>query len=338
MRSTHDPRDGAGFVDVDISVVVPTYNGARTIMDCLESLERATQGRQREIIVVDSSEDATPEIVRQRFPEANLICSRTRLSAGAARNRGANAARGRLVYFTDQDCVVPVDWIDRMETHFQDPTVDGVGGAVGIRNLSSASGCAIYFLEFLYHFPGEGLPRRDDNFLIGCNAAYRAEVIRAVRFPDQTLGEDVLFAHQLRTQGFHTVYDPRIEVLHQNREGWTVFFDYNRKMGRAAAVYHYALKLWWAAPFLRRPGLAFGAPVAILPSIARDLVRSRRSYLLRFLLLAPVCLLGNLAWAKGFREQAHEMRVHPGAVPTEETQRSCDTASTSDVHPGVPGS
>jgi GT2 family glycosyltransferase len=295
--------------EADLSVVVPAYNGERTIAACLQSIERATSGRRCEIIVVDSSEDATPAIVRERFPAVRLIRSAQRLSAGAARNTGGAAARGRLIFFTDQDCVVPEKWVARMEAHLRDPTVHGVGGAVGIRNPSSASGSALYYLEFLNHFPGRGTVRRDDTFLVGCNCAYRAEVIRAVCFPDQTLGEDVLFAHRLRRRGFHTVHDPGIEVLHQNREGWRVFFEYNRRMGRAAAGYHQTLSRWWAAPFLRRPALAFAAPAVILPSIFLSLLRSPPSYLLRFLLLAPMCFLGNLAWAAGFRRQAQQLRA-----------------------------
>jgi GT2 family glycosyltransferase len=293
----------------EISVVIPAYYGASTIADCLESVVLATEGRQREIIVVDSSGDPTAEIVRQRFPEVVLIVSKQRLTAGGARNRGAAAARGSLVFFTDQDCIVPPDWIHQLEPHLQEQAVGAAGGAVGIRDLSNLSGCAVYFLEFLNHFPTDGPPRRDENFLVGCNSAFRAETLKVVRFPDQTLGEDVLLSHELRRNGFSVVYDPRIEVRHQNREGWGEFFDYNRKMGRSAAGYHLVLRRWWAAPFLRVPALAFLAPVVILPSIGFDLARSRWSYFFRFLLLLPMCLLGNLVWAGAFRQQVLETRA-----------------------------
>jgi GT2 family glycosyltransferase len=299
---------------VDLSVIVPTYNGERTIVDCLESVQRATGDRRAEVIVVDSSNDATPDLVRRGFPGTILVSSAQRLSAGEARNRGVALARGALIFFTDQDCTVPPDWIDRFEEHFRDATLDGVGGAVGIRNLSSASGCAMYFLEFLYHFPGHAPPQRDSGFLIGCNAAYRARVVQAVQFPDQTLAEDVLFWHRLRARGFHTVHDPSIEVLHQNREGWGVFFAYNRQMGRAAAAYHAALGRRWTALFLRHPSLSFAAPLAILPLIVVSLARSRPAYLLRFSLVAPMCLLGNLAWARGFRQQARDISAKGGTV------------------------
>ena len=289
--------------------MIPAYLGARTIADGLASIERATRGRDREIIVVESSGDATAEIVRQRFPDVVLICSAERLSAGGARNHGAARARGRLLFFTDQDCIVPADWIDRLERHLEDPTVGAAGGAVGIRNPSNLSGCAVYFLEFLKHFPCNRPPRRDAGFLVGCNSAFRAEALQMVRFPDQTLGEDVLHSHALRSHQFGIVYDPRIEVLHQNREGWEEFFNYNRKMGRSAAASHLVMRRWWAVPFLRLPMLAFLAPIVILPSIAIALARSRWSYFFRFVLLSPMCLLGNLVWANAFRRQVLEIRA-----------------------------
>jgi GT2 family glycosyltransferase len=297
------PRDASG---VDISVVVPAYNGDRTIARCLESIERATEGRRREIIVVDSSEsEATADIVR-RFPNVTLIRSQARLSAGAARNCGIGAACGRLVFFTDQDCIVPRDWIDRFERHFEDPAVGAAGGAIGIQNPSNWSGCALYFLEFLNHFPVNEKARRNSNFLVGSNCCVRASVLRTIRFPDQTLGEDILFSNSLRQHDVQIVYDPATAALHENRAGWVVFFNYNYKMGRAAASYHQQLRLWWAAPALRAPILAFSAPLVVLPSISLSLLRAPWSYLFRFLLLSRMCLLGNLMWANGFRKQVLE--------------------------------
>ena len=143
---------------------------------------------------------------------------------------------------------------------------------------------------------------------MGCNSAFRADVLRIVGFPDQTLGEDVLLSNAVRSHDFGVVYDSRSEVLHHNREGWREFFDYNRKMGRAAASAHHVLHRWWAAPFLRLPVLAFLAPLVILPSIALGLARSRWSYFCRFLLLSPMCLAGNLVWASAFRRQVLDIR------------------------------
>jgi GT2 family glycosyltransferase len=301
-----------GVPQVDISIVIPAFFGARTIAACIESVERAAAGRRCEIIVVESSGDATEAIVRQRFPDVAVLRPDTRLSAGAARNHGAAAAVGRLVFFVDQDCVVPADWIERLERHLEDPRVGAAGGSVGINDPSNLSGCGVYFLEFLYHFPRKAPPDRDRNFLVGCNSAYRAEALRSVRFPDRTLAEDVLLSHELRANGFVVVYDPAIEVRHNNRQGWAEFFRYNRKMGHAAAQYHGVLQRSWVKPFLAVPVLAFLAPAVILPAVAMRLARSRWSYFFRFLQLSPMCLAGNLVWAAAFRRQVLKSRAEAG--------------------------
>ncbi|HEX5069595.1 MAG TPA: glycosyltransferase [Vicinamibacterales bacterium] len=296
------------LAECDVSVIVPAYGGAATIADCLESIQRATAGRRSEIIVVESSGDGAGAIIQQRFPGVRLIQSPHRLTAGAARNRGAAEARGALIFFTDQDCLVPPDWISRLERHMTDPAIGAAGGAVAIRDHSNRSGAAVYFLEFLRHFPHSGPAQTNMNFLVGCNSVYRAEALKIVRFPDQTLGEDVLFSYALRVNGFGVVYDPGVEVQHTNRQGWDEFFSYNRKMGQAAADYHDVLQLWWIGPFFRAPLLAFLAPLVILPSIVLNLRRSRWSYLRQFLALSPMCLAGNLVWAAAFRRQALVIR------------------------------
>lgn len=292
----------------EISVIVPAYRGARTIAPCLTSITQAVRGRSAEIIVVESSGDDAGRIVREQFPEVRLIQSPTRLSAGGARNHGTRMSRGRIVFFTDQDCIVPPDWVSRLESHLQKSGIGAAGGSVGIRNLSSLSGCAMYFLEFLYHFPGRNRQPREDNFMVGCNSAYRRELLDVVSFPDQTLGEDVLFSERIRKAGFGIVYDANVEVKHHNRQGWSEFFSYNDKMGRSAAAYHMELKRNWTRPFLRVPALVFFAPLVILPSIGFRLARSRWSYLARFVALTPMCLAGNLIWASAFRREVLDAR------------------------------
>ena len=294
--------------EIDLSVVIPAYGGIRTIADCLASVRRATLNRRAEVIVVESSGDGAATIIREQFPEVVLIESPQRLSAGQARNRGMHAARGRLVYCVDQDCVVPPDWIERLGRHMSAPDVGAAGGSVGIADPGNLSGAAVYFLEFFRHLPSHAPAVRNRNFLVGCNSVYRAEVLAGVQVPDRTLGEDVVFSHSIRADGWDVVYDPRVEVLHRNRRGWGEFFRYNRAMGRAAARYHAEIGPAWAAPFLKWPMLIYAAPVVILPTVAWRLACSRWSYLAMFCLLSPMCLLGNLVWAHAFRLQVLQDR------------------------------
>ncbi|MEY2611583.1 MAG: hypothetical protein RL069_395 [Planctomycetota bacterium] len=91
----------------DVTVVIPAYKGITTIKACIESLLVASQGRRTEILVVESSQDGTVELVRNEFPTVRVIACEEQVTAGGARNIGAREARGRSILFVDQDCVVP---------------------------------------------------------------------------------------------------------------------------------------------------------------------------------------------------------------------------------------
>lgn len=290
------------------SVVIPAYLGSPTIEECLKSVKEALEGRDAEVIVVESSGDGTAEIVREGFPSVRLIESPVRLSAGAARNLGVSKAGGSIVYFVDQDCTVPRDWIDRLSEHFSDPRVGAVGGSIGIRNPSNLSGCAVYFLEFLTHFPNRRHWVRNSNFLIACNCGYRKAVFENGGFPGRTLAEDILFTHTAREKGFDIVYDPGVTVQHWNRRGWREFLNYNRKMGKAAAGYHMQIRKPLMRPFLNLPILSMVSPVVILPKILLNLIGAPAGYLLRFLLLLPVCLVGNIVWALNFQREVRILK------------------------------
>lgn len=294
--------------DGTVSIVIPAYQGRRTITACLESLTTQRGIGRSEIIVVESSGDGSADIIERSFPSTTVVRAPERLSAGAARNWGASLARGRFILFIDQDCIAPRDWVARLVHLLRHPGVEAAGGSIGIANPSNLSGAAVYFIEFLHHFPHRGGPRPDAPFLLGCNAGYRAEVLQAVQFPDQTLAEDVLFTHRVRTAGYGVAYDPEITVLHHNRSGWGEFFAYAKKMGRASAEYHASIDRPWIRPFLHWPILIFPASLLVSPLIGLRLLRSPWKYLGIFMLVAPVCVLGNLAWAAAFRRRIMEKR------------------------------
>jgi glycosyltransferase involved in cell wall biosynthesis len=286
-----------------ISVIVPAYQGRDTLAFCLASVREALRGWSHEIIVVESSGDGGAELVRRCCPEALVIEPPHRLSAGQARNEAAKMARGRWLFCVDQDCQVPPEWVDRLARHLAEPGVGAAGGSLGVSNPENLSGWAVYFLEFLHHFPSQGYPRRTNSFLIGCNSAWVADLFGELAFPDQTLGEDVLLTHAVRQRGYAVVYDPSVTVRHRNRQGWGEFLRYCRAMGRASA--HYQLQLhprwmWW---MVHVPLGVFAVPLVVLPGIGLRLLRAPAGYLPRFLLLLPVCVLGQMVWAVAFRKQ-----------------------------------
>ena len=112
-----------------VSIIIPSYNSALTIGPCLESQQRQTYTGEREIILVDSSDDETPAIVAERFPSVDLLHLDIRTDAGSARILGVKRARGRIIAFIDSDCVAAADWLDKIVVALSGP-YGAVGGAI----------------------------------------------------------------------------------------------------------------------------------------------------------------------------------------------------------------
>ena len=99
------------------SVVVPVYEDAADIRAVIEALLDQSLGRELfEIIIVDNgSHDDTAGVVKEyeeRFPgEVRLAVEDEIQGSYSAHNRGIRESKGRILAFTDADCVPGQDWL-----------------------------------------------------------------------------------------------------------------------------------------------------------------------------------------------------------------------------------
>lgn len=102
-----------------VSVVIPTYNRGASIIDTIESI---LQNRYSdfEIIVVDQSNNhITKEALERYFSNSQFKYIHTDIKgAGRARNLGIADAQGSLIAVTDDDCVVPTNWLSTITEIF----------------------------------------------------------------------------------------------------------------------------------------------------------------------------------------------------------------------------
>lgn len=125
LSSDSDPSES----DPYISVIIPCYNGRRFLGACLDSLQHQTYSRYEIIVVDDGSTDGSAQLVT---PPARLISTGGRAGAGAARNLGAQKARGDYLLFTDADVVAPPEWIEKTARTIVDRKIKcGGGGYAG---------------------------------------------------------------------------------------------------------------------------------------------------------------------------------------------------------------
>jgi cellulose synthase/poly-beta-1,6-N-acetylglucosamine synthase-like glycosyltransferase len=113
-----------------VSIIVPVYNGERTIENCIKSLLSLNYpASKHEIIIVDNnSKDNTLKLIRT-YPVISLVEHKIQ-SSYATRNTGIRESRGEIVAFTDSDCIADKDWILKAVELFQKENIGCVGGRI----------------------------------------------------------------------------------------------------------------------------------------------------------------------------------------------------------------
>lgn len=129
--------DGLPFAElgeVDVSVVIATFNRARDLNDTLQSLSELRSARSWEVIVVDNnSTDDTRRVVEarvSRFPVPLQYAFESQPGRSPALNAGIARAKGSIVMTTDDDVEVAAGWLDCAVDALQRLDCDYVGGRV----------------------------------------------------------------------------------------------------------------------------------------------------------------------------------------------------------------
>jgi glycosyltransferase involved in cell wall biosynthesis len=202
--------------DSTVSVIVPAYNAAGVIGDCLQSLLDQENASFEEIIVVDNgSTDGTAGLVRGTAGVRYLFCEAP--GASAARNMGAREASGAILAFLDSDCRADPGWLSgALAVLAEDEEASGlVGRCAGINaNLWAQFAQRRYerFVEEIQGGDGRLMKIDSKNFFV------RKDVFDAAGGFDTGLGnsEDADLGIRLHRAGYRIVYGQRARVGHLN--------------------------------------------------------------------------------------------------------------------------
>lgn len=189
----------------DVSVIVPFYNNEAHIERCVRGLLVQTYPPTRyEILFVDNNSiDKSSEIVRS-FQRVRLL-REEKQGAYAARNHGVAASHGRILAFTDADCVPSVDWLKELVAAFAEPKVGLVQGRRVFGNDGSAlSRLATYEAETHAHMFSGAV--KGPVFGYTNNMAVRREIFECCGpFPETARGADSIFVDRVVSRFSHKV-------------------------------------------------------------------------------------------------------------------------------------
>ena len=130
----------------DMSIVLVCWNNKDYLEPCLRSLYESELRSSFDIVVIDNgSTDGSQEMLRQQFPEVEIIQNDHNVGLARACNQGIEATQGRFALLLNNDTLVNGPSLDAM-VKFMDETSDA--GAVGGRLLNSDGSFQAGFAKF----------------------------------------------------------------------------------------------------------------------------------------------------------------------------------------------
>lgn len=207
-------------VKPEVSVIIPVYNGAELLADCIDCIERGDVAPDQIVVVDDGSTDGSAEVAAERG--AHVLSCPERSGPARARNIGARAARGDVVLFLDADVLAAPDVVDRVQRAFeQAPDLDAIIGSYDEK--PSSAGFVSRFRNLLHCFVHHQGRKKASTFWSGCGAIRRSVFLAAGGF-DETYErpaiEDIELGYRLNAAGHSITLDPDISVKH--RKHWTL--------------------------------------------------------------------------------------------------------------------
>jgi|TARA_B100001996_G_scaffold258764_1_gene201268 GT2 family glycosyltransferase len=211
-------------VTIRVCVIIPTVDNSAELAVVLDGLTKQTF-KGIDVAVVGPSEDQGRRVTEERgFRFIDDKGSRNRADAC---NVAIEETDSELVFFTDDDVIVPQDWVEKLEKWFQRPEVAGVGGP----NFAPVDQSTIWQkaidVAFCNKFltAGTNYGKRSEGTLEeveqlpGVNSAYRRKVLEEVGgFDSGAIGaEDVMLDHRIRLFGHRLWSDGTATMWHRRR-------------------------------------------------------------------------------------------------------------------------
>ena len=199
-----------------VSIVMPVYNAEATLAECLTRVFQATYDSFELVLVDDGSTDRSRAIA-QSFP-VRIVPSPGRVGPAVARNIGARAAVGEILFFIDSDVMLRPDSLSRLADAFDDRTVDALCGvqSAQMRHHDLVSQYKNLWMRWTYLRQTGDVP-----LFYTTAAAIRREAFLRVGGFDEGYAtpnvEDTAFGQKLARMGLAVRVHAPLEVEHVKR-------------------------------------------------------------------------------------------------------------------------
>jgi GT2 family glycosyltransferase len=202
-----------------LSVIIPTYNRRHDLDTCLDSIQKQTLAPDEIIIVDDSDNNETEQLIQQRWGEFDIryIHHEGQRSLARCENLGVKHSTGDIVLILDDDVVLEENYIKEiLNTYNEHPYALGVQGYITngyvpsplknilrrflIYSYREKDGCSV-LPNGNTSYPYEPDHVISCKWLSGCNNSWKRKVFDEFQFDNNLLGysfnEDVDFSNRV---------------------------------------------------------------------------------------------------------------------------------------------
>ncbi len=225
-----------------ISIIIPARNAQATLKKCIDSILNLNYRDYEILIINDGSTDETGKILLGYH--GIKIVTTAGIGPSRVRNMAVEFARGEFIAFTDADCIVPKDWLERLLEGFDySPEAVSCGGRQELPDDASAFQKKVFLLMNKIGFVSDYM-RRGENRIIevphnaSCCVMYKKDIfLKAGGFlEDLWPGEDVELDYKLKNSGYKLVFNPKALVFHYRVDNPANFLKMMARYGWAQGV------------------------------------------------------------------------------------------------------
>jgi len=215
---------GQFMSEPSVCVIIPSVRNPEELEIALDGLSNQTYSGSLEIIVVGPSNDPGKSVAESKG--IRFIDDSGSITRADACNIAIEASSSDLVLFTDDDVIVPEDWVAKLVRWFERDDVAGVGGpnfapveeSTLWQRVIDVTFCSTIFTAGTNYGKVGDSELSEVTQLPGVNSAYRRSVLEDVGGFDQgAIGaEDVMLDHRIRMSG-HKLWTDRTAIMWHRR-------------------------------------------------------------------------------------------------------------------------
>jgi len=218
--SAREDKKGARSLTLNspsISVIIPFRNASAYLERCLAAVAASHHKNYELILVDDGSTDSSPQIAL-RYADRIITLPSSRGPA-FARNRGAEQARGEILFFLDSDVLCFPDTLDLVEEIIrQRSDLDAVIGSYD--DDPPETNFISRYKNLTHHFVHQNSSTDASTFWTGCGGVRRQVFLKLNGFDesyDRPSIEDIELGYRLRSAGGKIRLSKRLVVKHAKR-------------------------------------------------------------------------------------------------------------------------